>query len=66
MQNSLDLKNHLIASAPPRGPSLVKEIDTSKRNTNGSPDLFKYVQDAKQDCSGVIPARWATFDCKFP
>ncbi|XP_008467216.1 probable ADP-ribosylation factor GTPase-activating protein AGD15 isoform X1 [Cucumis melo] len=60
--NSLDMRNHMIASAPPRGPSFVKEIDPSTKNTNQSPDLFKYVQDAKKDCSSVIPARWATFD----
>uniref|UniRef100_A0A9I9CE10 Uncharacterized protein n=1 Tax=Cucumis melo TaxID=3656 RepID=A0A9I9CE10_CUCME len=65
-ENSLDMRNHMIASAPPRGPSFVKEIDPSTKNTNQSPDLFKYVQDAKKDCSSVIPARWATFDCKYP
>ncbi|XP_022137745.1 probable ADP-ribosylation factor GTPase-activating protein AGD15 [Momordica charantia] len=59
--NSLDMKSHIAA---PRGPSLAKEVDTSTKNTNGSPDLFNllYVQDKNQDCSSVIPARWATFD----
>lgn len=56
----------MITSAPPRGPSFVKEINPSTKNTNESPDLFKYVQHAKQDRSSVIPARWATFDCKYP
>lgn len=66
MQNSLDMKNHMIILAPPRGPSSVKGIDTSTKNTNGSPDLFIYLQDAKQDFPSVVPDRWATFDCKYP
>ncbi|XP_022924081.1 probable ADP-ribosylation factor GTPase-activating protein AGD15 [Cucurbita moschata] len=60
--NSLDMKNHMIILAPPRGPSSVKGIDTSTKNTNGSPDLFIYLQDAKQDFPSVVPDRWATFD----
>ncbi|XP_022954729.1 probable ADP-ribosylation factor GTPase-activating protein AGD15 isoform X1 [Cucurbita moschata] len=60
--NSFDLKDHTIASAPPRGPSLTKESETSTTNTNRSLDLVQCVQDANNDCSTVIPAPWATFD----